>query len=147
MAFQPFFPILSQTDEPKGVFLMNAEQEQGQRMILVIDDEAPVREAVEDVLDLIGVEVLTAENGRVGIAIFQKRMAEIDLILLDLSMPGLSGQETLDKLRQLDSEVKVILSSGYSAEEMMVTDDEITAFLQKPYDVDKLLKQVNHFLL
>lgn len=126
---------------------MDYEEKQApQKIILVIDDEAPVREAVTDVMDMIDVQVLAAENGRVAISLYQERMADIELILLDLSMPGLSGLETLAKLRQLNPQVKVIISSGYSAQDRVPAADEITIFLQKPYDVNKLIKLVSNFL-
>ena len=65
------------------------------KMILVIDDEEAVREAVTDILDLEGLLVITAANGESGVALYQSRQEEVALVILDLSMPGLSGQETL----------------------------------------------------
>jgi DNA-binding NtrC family response regulator len=115
-------------------------------VVLVIDDEAPVREAVVDILAFINVAVVIARNGYEGIHIYQERMAEIALILLDLSMPGLSGQETLQQLRRLNPAVKVILSSGYSAAEVRSQFDKATDFLQKPYDVGQLIDLVSQYL-
>ena len=126
---------------------MDDEKRQAQqKIVLVIDDEAPVREAVADVMEMIGVQVLAAENGRVALTLYQEYMADIELVLLDLSMPGLSGLETLGKLRQLNPQAKVIISSGYSAQDTVPAVDEITVFLQKPYDVNNLIKFVSNFL-
>jgi CheY-like chemotaxis protein len=95
---------------------------------------------------MVGVVVLAAEDGREGIQIYQERMDEIDLILLDLAMPGLSGQETLKQLREINPAVKVILSSGYSEEEITTEFDFAKDFLQKPYNIDRLIELVDQYL-
>jgi PAS domain S-box-containing protein len=87
------------------------------RTILVIDDERPVREALADILELEGWTALTAANGREGVALFRRHQAEIALVLLDLLMPVMGGDETLAALRAIDPQVKVILSSGYDEAE------------------------------
>ncbi|MCB8942308.1 MAG: response regulator [Ardenticatenaceae bacterium] len=125
---------------------MEDEQQHRVKLVLVIDDEAPVREAVEDVLMMLGMGVMTAENGRLGIAHYQENMADIDLVLLDLSMPGISGKETLAELRQLNPEVIVILSSGYSSQDYVPEMDARTDFLQKPYDIDELIAKIRKHL-
>lgn len=118
-------------------------------LVLVIDDEAPVREAVMDVLALEGVGVLTAVDGQSGLDLYQQRCNDIALIVLDISMPGLSGIETLARLRQFAPGVPVILSSGYSSEPSGVTAalrQSHTHFLQKPYRWDELLDKIRPFL-
>lgn len=116
--------------------------------ILVIDDEAPVREAVTDIMALHGVEVMTAVNGQEGIACFSQHKDEIQLVLLDMSMPGLNGLDTLTKLRQVDPTVRIILSSGYSQQQIAheVKVNGRTGFLAKPYDVDTLVSKIWHYL-
>ena len=115
---------------------------------MVIDDEEPVREAVIDIMEMHGLEVLTAVNGQEGISLFAQRKSDIQLILLDMSMPGLNGIDTLTELRQIDPDVHIILSSGYSqqqiAQEIKVNGH--TGFLPKPYDVDLLVNKVWQYL-
>ena len=125
--------------------MMEAKSQQS-GVVLVIDDQAPVREAVGEVLAMVGVVVLTAENGREGIQIYQERMDEIDLVLLDLAMPGLSGQETLQQLRQINPAIKVILSSGYGEEEIAKGFANAEDYLQKPYNIDQLIQLVSQYL-
>lgn len=118
------------------------------RLILVIDDEKPVREAVTDIMELHDIEVLTAVNGQDGIAMFRQRKEEIQLVVLDMSMPGINGIDTLHELRQIDPEIPVILSSGYSqqqiAPELMINGR--TGFLAKPYAVNALVDKIWQYL-
>jgi PAS domain S-box-containing protein len=125
-----------------------ASPEKQQCRVLVIDDEEPVREAVKDILELEGIQVLTAANGRTGLDLFQERRSEIDLILLDLSMPGLSGEETLTQLRQIDHSVRVILSSGYNKQDVLprLEAPELAGFMQKPYTANELVNKVRAYL-
>lgn len=109
--------------------------------VLVIDDEAPVREAVVDILELMQIGVLEAGNGHEGVAVYQKHAAEISLVLLDMQMPEMNGPETYLALHQLNPDVRVIISSGYGeaeASRLFAVDGSLT-FLQKPYDIDRLM--------
>ncbi len=119
-----------------------------QQLVLVIDDEEPVRDAVTDILELEGLRVLTAPDGRTGLELYQQHQAEIRLILLDLSMPGLNGEETLHELRQVDAHVRVLLSSGYSQAEVAerFAGQSEVRFIQKPYDAEQLLREVRRYL-
>lgn len=116
--------------------------------VLVIDDEEAVREAVTDILDLESLSVLAASDGEQGVALFAQRQAEIGLIILDMSMPGLTGHETLRRLKDIDPEIPVLLSSGYSREEVThsYADLGVTDFLPKPYDALSLIDVVNQYL-
>ena len=118
------------------------------QILLVIDDEEIVREAVEDILDSVGIEVLSAGSGTEGIAVFQEHQDKIGGILLDMKMPGLSGAETLRQLRAIDPQITVILSSGYSEEETRrsIADQMPTGFLPKPYNFDTLVSKVEEIL-
>lgn len=112
--------------------------------VLVIDDEAPVREAVYDILSSVGLRVLAAEDGQTGIKMYRRHRAEIDLVLLDMRMPGMNGEETFKALKGIDPAVKVVLSSGYNEAETMsrFVGEGVTSFLQKPYNLETLLRTV-----
>lgn len=114
------------------------------KLLLVIDDEEIVREAVQDILETIEVPVLMATNGREGIELYRTRQTQIQAILLDMKMPGLSGADTLRELRQINPAVPVILSSGYAEEETRrsVDENEATSFLPKPYNFNTLINKV-----
>jgi CheY-like chemotaxis protein len=122
--------------------------EQTNGYILVIDDEEPVREAITDILDLEGISVISAENGTTGIQLYLQHQTDVKVVLLDLSMPGLSGEETLRALREINPSVQVILSSGYSEKDAVgrFSDLGLTAFLQKPYEAETLISLLGHHL-
>lgn len=116
--------------------------------ILLIDDEAPVRDAVRDILDMEGWVVLAADSGERGLQLFAQHQTEIVLVILDMSMPGLSGTDTLHLLRQMDKQVKVLVSSGYSQFDLTekIAKQNITGFLQKPYNAMKLINTIRYYL-
>ena len=117
-------------------------------LVLVIDDESAIRESVTDILTMEDFRVITAASGTEGIACFRQQQHQIGLVLLDLKMPGMSGEETLRALRQIDAQVRVILSSGYNETEVshLFHEGEIMAFLQKPYNFALLTQQVRKAL-
>jgi CheY-like chemotaxis protein len=118
------------------------EREAG--VVLVIDDEEPVREAVNDILEMEAIRVIPAANGQEGIEIFERQHQEINLILLDLSMPGLSGVETFRRLYKIDPTVPVLVSSGYTQAEVTsrFPEERPSGFLQKPYSANVLVEEV-----
>lgn len=113
-------------------------------LVLVIDDEVHVREAIVDILDLEQIEVVAAADGQEGLSLYQQRQKEIRLVLLDLSMPGWNGERTMQELRKFDPNVRIILSSGYSEIEALkrFTGKRLDGFLKKPYSADKLLETI-----
>jgi PAS domain S-box-containing protein len=146
--FSLVFPV---SEEPKKEHEMTQQAPNTQNLqacVLIVDDEADVREVVIDMLDDAGVRTMSAANGEEGIALFQSHPDEIDLVLLDLSMPGIGGKETFRRLKSLKPDLKIVLSSGYSQTE--VTDDlshlGLTGFIQKPYRYDKLNELIRKFL-
>lgn len=108
--------------------------------ILIIDDNSAIRETLADIISLLPRMVIyTAANGNEGLQIFQQQM--IALVILDLNMPVMNGQQTYERLRQIAPQVKVIISSGLSLAEarLFLGEQELPTFLQKPYDADTLL--------
>jgi len=104
--------------------------------LLVIDDEAPVRSVTERMAQTIGFSALCAADGDQGIQLFQLYRSSIKVVLLDLSMPGLSGEETLAGLRAIDPEVRVIMMSGYSQPELSASIiGKTPTFLSKPFSI------------
>jgi PAS domain S-box-containing protein len=112
--------------------------------VLLIDDEEAVRDMVGEVLEHEGVSVLRAEDGAKGLAVFREKHQRIDVVLLDLSMPGLSGEETFRRLREVDPGVRVILSSGYDRDEARgrFGTGSPAGFIQKPYRPEQLMEEI-----
>jgi CheY-like chemotaxis protein len=113
-------------------------------MVLVIDDELFIRDAVSDILDFSGIKALCAANGHEGIALFRQHHNEIKVVLLDMKMPVMDGLETLRELRTINATIKVILCSGVdeTTTKAALARDQALLFLQKPYTLDALLNSV-----
>jgi signal transduction histidine kinase/CheY-like chemotaxis protein len=117
-------------------------------LVLVIDDEAPVRNIVTDILEMDGIRTMVAPNGEMGIDLYEKYQDDIDLVLLDLSMPGLNGHETFIRLQHINPRVNVILSSGYDESDAMVqfVGHGLSGFIQKPYEPGYFLTTIKGYL-
>jgi len=116
--------------------------------VLVIENEPLVLEALEDILDLVGLHVVSAEDGEEGIAAYQEHLDEIELVILDMRLPGKDGPDILKALRAINPSVKVIVSSGYDEEEVAqrFMGQQPILILKKPYDAETLLAKVNSVL-
>ncbi len=112
--------------------------------ILVVDDEEAVRSIIKETLELRGFRVILAEDGKVALKLYRKYMSEITLVLLDMTMPKLNGEETFKALKKINSNIKVILSSGFSASETMgrFKKGDVSGYLQKPYHLQKLQEKI-----
>ena len=121
---------------------------QNSPVVLVVDDEEAIREAVRDILELVEIQSILAANGREAIELFNEHRPRIKAILLDLRMPVMSGSDTYEKLRELDTDVRIILSSGYDEKVSTLNFDADSAlvFLRKPYALDALLACVQDAL-
>jgi CheY-like chemotaxis protein len=107
----------------------------GRGLVLVVDDEEPVRQVVSSMLTELGYSVVTAGNGQEGIEIFRKRRSEIDLVILDVTMPVLDGVACFGELRQIDPEVRVVVSTGHAVDRaaQLLLDRGARGFVQKPF--------------
>jgi DNA-binding response OmpR family regulator len=107
-----------------------------------------VREAIADALDSRNLPYLLARDGDEGLMLCRERGAEVGLVILDLSMPGRSGEETFRELRMVLPRVPVILSSGYGEDQAKArfSGEDLAGFLQKPYRLNTLLAEVERCL-
>ncbi len=114
----------------------------GSGWILVVDDDAPVRRATALQLTAIGYEVLQADGGAQAVELYRARGRELRAVLLDLNMPGMSGEATFRALRAIDPEVRVLLVTGFSldARARALLDLGAAGFLGKPCGVDALAR-------
>jgi two-component system cell cycle sensor histidine kinase/response regulator CckA len=120
----------------------------GTGTILVTDDEEIVLKVSKQMLESLGYRVYTAKSGQEAIAIYIEKRNEIDLVILDMIMPGLSGGETFDDLREINPGVKVLLSSGYSisGQAQEILDRGCNGFIQKPFRLDKISQKIREIL-
>ncbi len=144
--FQLAFPVSPPPSTPAHLPDTGPLSFPTQGEILVIDDEASVREAVVDILQAEGLTVIPQPNGQAGLDYYQKHQDKVQLIILDLSMPGMNGHETFAALTKINPAVQVLLSSGYSETEAVRYFDgrpyQPVGFIPKPFDAQKLLKAV-----
>jgi two-component system, cell cycle sensor histidine kinase and response regulator CckA len=112
----------------------------GKGTILVVDDEEQMLRACTRLLQTIGYDVLTAPGGKQAIEMLRQHGDEISLVMLDMTMPEMSGRQTFDKLREIAPSIKVLLCSGYSmdgqAQDVMARG--CNGFIQKPFDIAAL---------
>lgn len=113
--------------------------------ILVVDDDQTAAAVTADMLSRFGVNVLIAADGVEGMKVFEKEQGAVDLVILDLIMPRMGGEETFRELRSLDRRLPILISSGLSEERL--TDrfsNEIgVSFIQKPFPLKTLVDKVS----
>jgi two-component system cell cycle sensor histidine kinase/response regulator CckA len=112
----------------------------GSSTIMLVDDELVIINTVEAMLRNLGYSVVTASDGQTAVEMYREHPGGIDLIIMDLAMPGMDGTECFRRLREVNPEVKVILSSGYGREgrAQEILDAGALAFLRKPYSLSDL---------
>ena len=139
--FTLFFPASNKTASVEEAPVEKTPVAMKGKTILVVDDEEPIRVAVNDILTAEGLKVFLADDGCDGLEKFREYQSEIDLILLDMQMPNMNGEDAFYALREIDPKIKIILSSGYNELEVakQFQQQEPTSFLQKPYDFKMLL--------
>ncbi len=149
--FKVFLPLRDQSEEeekeqhpdirPKGVTGRG-------ECILVVDDEPAILEIVQTCLKQAGFRTLTAANGEQALDLYRRGTEAVDLVILDLDMPGMGGLRCLEEIMKLDPRARVIISSGHADERQ--AQDTLRAgarrFLTKPYHLDQLLAAVQEVL-
>jgi CheY-like chemotaxis protein len=120
----------------------------GSGTILLIDDEKMILEVGGEMLTELGYYVIPVMSGKEAIRVFQKDRDRIDLIIMDMIMPGMGGGETFDHLRDLKPDVKVLLSSGYSinGQATKILQRGCDGFIQKPFNMNQLAEKIQKIL-
>ncbi|MGI8989029.1 MAG: response regulator [Bryobacteraceae bacterium] len=116
----------------------------GTGTILVVDDEAGIRQVSKGMLERLGYTVLVAENGLEGVTVFEQRSGDVAAVLLDMAMPVMGGEEALRRMKAIRPDVPVLVSSGHSeifARERF-GNDGVAGFLQKPYTIAQLGEKI-----
>jgi CheY-like chemotaxis protein len=120
----------------------------GVETVLLVDDEQMVLEVSKGLLEYMGYRVYVTGSGQEAIAVYMEKRNEIDLVILDMILPGMSGGETFDHLRAIDPEIRVLLYSGYSieGEAQQILDRGCNGFIQKPFQLINLSHKVREIL-
>ena len=122
--------------------------ENGSGKILLVDDEKMVLDIGSKLLTKLGYTVFEANDGSTAIEIFKENHKNIDLAILDMIMPGMGGSEVFDKIKEIDSNVKVLLSSGYSVDSQAseILQRGCDDFIQKPFGLENLSNKLKTIL-
>jgi CheY-like chemotaxis protein len=120
----------------------------GRGTVLLVDDENMIIEVGRKMLEKIGYRVLTAGSGQEALDLYMHHQEQIDVVILDMIMPGMGGGVTFERLKQIDGRVKVILSSGYSinGQAKDIMDRGCSGFIQKPFAMEELSLKVREVL-
>ncbi len=147
--FRVLFPA---SDRPRPALAPATATEElsvdGDGTILVVDDEDLVLNVARRVLERAGYRVLTAGDGRKGLEVFERHARDISLVLLDLTMPRMSGDQAVHEMRLIKRDVRVLLTSGYNEREATGDIDapHLAGYIQKPYVAAALLRKVREVM-
>jgi CheY-like chemotaxis protein len=121
-----------------GEFLKSKET------VLLVDDEEMVLDAGEQMLRKLGCEVLSAKSGQEALELYKKNQGKIDMVLLDMIMPVMGGGETYDRMKEINPDIKVLLSTGYSldGEATEILNRGCDGFIQKPFNMEQLSQSI-----
>jgi PAS domain S-box-containing protein len=145
--FKVLFPASDQQAQKRQPHATVQHSQEGET-VMVVDDEQIVRRTAKAMLERYGYSVVLAENGKEAVELFNVLSDKIDVVLLDMTMPVMGGEETFRQLKMLRGDVRVILSSGYNEVEAIrrFTGKGLAGFMQKPYSALTLTEKVRAVL-
>ncbi len=146
--FTLFLPRADKPEPAKMPRTADGEARHGTETILVVEDEDVVRNLISHVLELHGYTILAARNGSDALDIRERHNGSIDIAIIDLVMPGLSGTALAGRLRQMMPGMKVLYISGYTDRTIhdLITGEKSAAFLQKPFRPNELASKLREML-
>ena len=139
--------LLPASDKPAEIFNHDnrADDWKGSGTVLLVDDEETVRGIGKEMLQELGFTTLTANDGREAVEIY-KQNPNICFVILDLTMPHIDGEQCFRQLKQLNPDIKVIMSSGYNEQEVTqkFVGKRLAGFVQKPYKLSVLKETIQN---
>jgi signal transduction histidine kinase/ActR/RegA family two-component response regulator len=146
--FRVYWPAIPEIDVRENEIEVKTTPVGGGETILVVDDDDQIRELTEEALQDYGYKTLSADSGEQALDIFKEKAKDIDLVLMDLNMPGMGGSQCTRKMVTLDPSVRVLVASGYAANGHGKAALEFGAkdFISKPFQAQKLLAKVRQVL-
>ena len=145
--FKAFIPAMAQL-KPEPAKAVRPANLNGSGLVLVVDDDETVNAVAKTALEKHGYAVITAADGRAAVEIARKRGKKLDLVLLDLTMPVMGGEEAVGLLRKIRPDLRIILCSGFDTTRVMKRFEysPVQAFLAKPYTAEELLSTVKQVM-
>lgn len=134
--------MLVEEKQPRGAV------EKGEGTILLVDDEETIIDVCGQLLKRIGYKVMTAKSCKEALEVYERNMSEIDMVIVDMIMPEISGGETYDRLKEINSDLKILLSSGYSidGQAQEILDRGCNGFIQKPFSMKDISIKISEIL-
>jgi PAS domain S-box-containing protein len=144
--FNIYLPLSAQNTFKKE--LVQEKLVKGAETILLVDDERMIIVVVKAMLEKLGYHVIAAQSGEKAVDILLRNIDEIDLVILDMIMPGMDGGKTFDRIRQIKHTMPVILCSGYSIDGQAaeIIKKGCNGFLQKPFNLSELSQKIREIL-
>ncbi len=120
----------------------------GTETVLLVDDEEIILDIGRDLLKAMGCSALTARGGCEAIELYQKNQDDINIVILDMIMPNMSGGEIYDRMKEINPDIKVLLSSGYSINDQAtdILSRDCNGFIQKPFTINELSAAIRQIL-
>ena len=127
---------------------VNLPISKGSGTILLIDDEQMILDVGSELLEELGYVVMLARSGTEALEVYSNHRNSIDLVIMDMIMPGLGGGETFDRLKKIDPGIKVLLSSGYSinGQATKILERGCDGFIQKPFNMQQLSEKIREIM-
>ena len=147
-SFRALFPASAGVKEEISEPVLSSSEFRGEGSVLFVDDEPLIRSVAEAMISEIGFNVISAEDGLDGLNMFKESMHEIRLVILDLTMPNMDGDEVFREIRKLKQDIPVLISSGYNENEILArfSDTVPDGFLKKPYSAAQLEGKIRTIL-
>lgn len=146
--FRVLFPSSGSIAPKKHTKEESRETWKAEGTILVVDDLEPVRSLAKSILESVGFTVFTAADGKEAVDIYREWSDQIQIVLLDITMPNMDGEQAHQEIRKIRSDARIVLCSGYSEQEATnrFHGESVAGFVQKPYRMAHLLQTIRHVL-
>jgi CheY-like chemotaxis protein len=148
-AFKVYFPANTTLDDEDDAEIEQSKLPRGHdELVLVVDDEEPIRNLAQKVLTRFGYRVLLAADGAEAVSLYAPRQKEIDVVITDMAMPIMDGPATIVALKAINSEVRIVSSTGLASDGglAMAKNAGIQHFIPKPYTAETMLNTLHEVL-
>jgi PAS domain S-box-containing protein len=146
--FKIYLPALEQDEQYGKTSDTKYQMKRGKETVLLVDDEEYIRDLGAELLADAGYKVITSVDGKNGLEIYRKEQEQIDLVILDLVIPGMDGRRCYEEILKINSKAKILIVSGYSANgpAKIALEAGASGFVGKPFDVSHLLATIREIL-
>jgi DNA-binding NtrC family response regulator len=147
-SFKVYLPVIDEPPAIKVDWPTLPQVARGTETILIVDDEESIRDVTVNLLGVYGYTVLTAADGEAALEVFRQEQGRIDLVILDLIMPGMGGLKCLREILKIDPDALVVVASGYAAggPSREAVEAGAKGYIGKPYDIEKMAAAIREVL-